>query len=201
MRVTPLQLLTDFDQTPPQILRKIETIDAARVLAARMGKKINGRRLTTQKSFFSNVAAKDAVRENFPELLTADPELQFEYCHLIAYGHIGEAAAQNKENLIIGTDHCNTMMMFLEFIIENLATQGHTITSEVIALLDTNYDQGAEFHLAKLITYKVTIDNKYLVTFEFDPQLITRPPYGMHRYFWACIDAAMQQCHDSQAIQ
>ena len=182
-------LISDFEQPQPLVIRQSAAITKQSIAASQIEKKLNGCRLQRQDSFFG-LSAKKAIATHFPELQIKG--VAYEYTHLIAYGHIGEKQAQNKNNLVLATKHCNSMMMFLESIITYLAQNDHDITVEVTEIIDTSSEKAREFHSAERIVYCLTVDNNSM-TFEFDPRQIISPPKGLYRYFWSCIEALLDK--------
>lgn len=95
-------------------------------------------------------------------------KVRWEWLHLVAYAIQGPES-QDVGNLVAGTQHANTDMMFVEGIIPYLASQypdGFTLEIDADLLPDT--------HIATKITYVIKTD-EFTLAFDFDPQVETKP--------------------------
>lgn len=167
------------------------TVTRASILKIRRGKKHNnGRRLIPEQDIFDKISGNTAVKRYFSNYLETD--VSYNYSHLIAYQFIGEQS-QIKDNIVLATEHCNTMMMFVEDAVSSLALQENKIDLKVVATISNDTKKHLEFNVAERIVYEVTINETSTLTFEFNPQSVIRPPIELVGYIWHCMQVAMEE--------
>lgn len=143
----------------------------------RQGKK----RSCTQASLFGNVSAKQAAEEAGAEIAFYKdmPDTALEWTHLIAHEMNG---LQAKENLVVASHDCNTVMMHIEAAIKWFASRDHVINLSVEADI-FNTPLGQKYNVAKMIRYTIKIDDSEAFTFELDPFLSIAPPKNLYKVF------------------
>lgn len=108
--------------------------------------------------------------------------MRWEWLHMIAHMILG-TASQNEKNLVAGTDHSNTEMMFIEAQIPYLAQQypeGFELTVKANLIPGT--------HIATTIEYKIkTRDFDFPLV--FNAQTTQQPHQVLQHYMRALIDA------------
>lgn len=145
------------------------------------------RRICGQNILFDNISANQAAAQlGLPTTFENEP-IAYEWTHLGAYEFLG-AGAQKKENVVLATAACNTLMMHLEFIIKKYAYQGHRIDAQVKALIDSGNPEKEKFNYAEKILYSIKVDDKHEFNFEFDPRSPIVPP----KEVYLAIDGYMQ---------
>ena len=193
-------LLADIDKTMPTetdtLQSSVKLTKEALQKVQYKKKKNGGKRICSQNSLFDNVSATQAAKElgliTTFEYNEESIDIRYEWTHLIAYEFLG-ALAQKRENIILATAACNTLMMHLEHVIRKLACAAHQIEISTEALLEPATALKKKFNYATKIMYTVTIDDKTTVNFEFDPLLTICPPQEVYLGIEASIQHALAE--------
>lgn len=149
------------------------------------------RRLTSQSTAVTKIdgeireikASEAAQAYGFPLKDENNDLIRYEWLHLGAYRFLGEEG-QDHKNLVLGTRHCNTLMMFVEDEIAKLANEindnnnsdENESTDEhfVKVLVEANLMPNT--HMATLITYKIQCSALGIdIVFNFDPLTCYHP--------------------------
>ncbi len=166
-------------------------VTSKQISSVRKKKKIVNKRLVTQSSCFNNVSANQAVQKivkTFSDKV--DSSLPYEYSHLIYHGAAGEWS-QTKDNLVLTTKYCNTLMLAVENKITKLALQGHKISLKVEAFINAEETLTNDYNVAEKIIYRLIIDDLPPVTFTFDPKTPIKPPKGIQKIVSELMDIVL----------
>lgn len=136
------------------------------------------------------VNAKDYV--DALELFIND--VDWEFLHMIAYMIYGEAS-QCEDNIVIGTKHSNSQMMFIESTIGQLTEaypDGFTLKVEAKMVQPTQ--------IAQMIYYTI-ITEDFTLPLTFDPQALNRPHLDYMYYFRAIVGELIEQANEKRPVK
>ncbi len=126
--------------------------------------------------------------------------IPWEWLHLIAH-EIAGAATQKLENLVGGTKHANTDMMFIESQLRYLAKaypEGFNLHVKANLMKKTNSDNKSEYlQIATTIEYNI-ITPDFTLPFIFNAQNETEPHIAFGKYISAFVKALVQH-HQNQS--
>lgn len=146
--------------------------------------KQGGKRLTQQ-----NTVMGDSANSYYDasDVATHPEKFSKEWCHLIAYFIWGEKS-QFADNMLAGSEHGNTLMMFIEMMLPALAkSYPDGIDINVIGW------QMPGSHIATIMHYTVEAKSQWKVAFEMNMQLETKPNINILNYVEGMFSVLHQQ--------
>lgn len=157
-------------------------------------KKNKGQRSCSQNQVWGNDSATSrAYSLGLPQTCndagTIIP-LRYEWTHLLAHQFIG-SDGQIRENLVLATEYCNTLMMHLECLLKTYVGNKYPVHIQVNAPLVENPEMRAS-HCVQYIDYHLNINN-CLYHFRFDPFLQTAPPRDLYKGLRGYIESKWQR--------